>query len=261
MHSKERGILALGRQLVLGVILLALMSGGCNFQSDSAASAKSPNLKIALIGDSIGADLAKALRNPKFGGPRGVSWAITAQPGAGWGEGEDAQGNWPLDVVQGGTVALRVRAAARRHPSAIVIELGANDALRAAFAMTLNNGTKLAGSLIGTDNIIRSVVKLASALSSCVVLVSPSYDPTSLYGQERQYSVFALQLRTVLLKEASSAPDHRVVVADWAALSSTHRPAGGSSDNWFSPDGLHPNTFGLKALADLIVRTAKSCSS
>jgi lysophospholipase L1-like esterase len=190
-----------------------------------------------------------------------VTWAITAQPGAGWGEGEDAQGNWPLSVVQGDTAATRVRAAAIGQPSTIVIELGSNDALRASFAVSSNNGPKLLARLVGTDNNIRSVVNLASSLSRCVVLVSPSYYPTMTFSEEQIYSGTALQLRTVLLKEASSAPQHTVLVADWAALSSTHLLAAGSPENWFTADRLHPNSFGLRALADLIVRTARGCPS
>jgi lysophospholipase L1-like esterase len=52
-----------------------------------------------------------------------------------------------------------------------------------------------------------------------------------------------------------------VVVADWAALSSPHLPDAGSSENWFTADGLHPNIFGLRALANLIVHTARTCPS
>jgi lysophospholipase L1-like esterase len=109
--------------------------------------------------------------------------------------------------MQGDTPARRVRAAATGQPSAIVIELGTNDALRAAFAVSLNNGPKLLERLVGTDNNIRSVVNLASSLSRCV-LVSPSYNPTATLSQEQIYPGTALQLRTVLVKEASNAPQH-----------------------------------------------------
>lgn len=243
----------------MGFVLLALLAGGCNQGSASPTNVDRTNLKIALIGDSVAADLAKTLRNPHFGGPTGVGWAITAQPGAGWGEGEDAQGNWPLSVVHGGSVARRVRAAAGGQPSAIAIELGTNDALRASFAYSLNNGAQLLARFVGTDDNIRSIVKLASSLSRCVVLVSPSYYPTAAFNEEQAYAFTALQLRTVLMKEVSRSPRRSVVLADWAALSSTHRRAAGSSQNWFTADGLHPNRIGLRVLANLIVRTARSC--
>lgn len=242
----------------MGIVVFILMMGAPSSTANSA-SARPNDLKVALIGDSIAVQLAKDLRNSTFDGPRGVTWAITAQPGAGWGEGENAQGNWPLDVVQGHTVAQRVRAAARRRPSAVVIELGTNDALRAAFAYSLNNGTQLTARIDGTDDNIRNVVKLASSLSPCVALVSPSYYPTTVFGGGQYYSATALQIRTVLMNEESKVAHHWVVLADWAALSSTHLLPDGSPKGWFTADGLHPNANGLAALAQLIIRTVKTC--
>ncbi len=244
---------------MLGLVLLVLLAGGCNLGAASPNNVDGTNLKIALIGDSVAADLAKALRSPHFVGPSGVNWAITAQPGAGWGEGEDAQGNWPLSVVHGDSVARRVRAAAGGRPSAIAIELGTNDALRASFAYSLNNGAQLLARFDGTDDNIRSIVKVASSLSRCVVLISPSYYPTAAFDEEQNYAFAAFQLRSVLMKEVSRSSHRSVVLADWAALSSTHRRAAGSSQNWFTADGLHPNAIGLRVLANLIVRTARSC--
>jgi lysophospholipase L1-like esterase len=246
-------------RLALSIALVALTAGGCNLRPTSSTATESSNLKVAVIGDSVAADLAKALQNPSFDGPAGVSWEITAQPGAGWGEGEDVQGNWPLGIVEGDSTANRVRAASERQPSAIVIELGTNDALRASFAYSLNNGTQLLARLVGTDNNIRSDVQLASSLSPCVVLVSPSYYPTMAFGEEEHYSATALQIRTVLMREVSRVPQHAVLLADWAALSSTHRLAASAPENWFTPDGLHPNSLGLKALANLIAQTATNC--
>lgn len=258
MGDTELGCSGPSRGVVVGLAVLTLMLGaGCS--PANATSARRSDVKVALIGDSIAVDLAKDLRTSTFDGPRGVTWAITAQPGAGWGEGVNAQGNWPLDVVQGHTVAQRVRAAARGRPSAIVIELGTNDALRASFASSANDGTQLTARIDGTDNNIRTVVKLASSLSPCVVLVSPSYHPTTVFGGEQYYSAMALLVRTVLIKEESREARHRVVLADWAALSSTHLDATGTSGNWFTADGLHPNANGLAALANLIIRTAKTC--
>jgi lysophospholipase L1-like esterase len=249
---------ALSRGVVIGIAALTFMLGTGN-STVNATSARSSDLKVALIGDSIAVHLASDLRNSTIGGPHGVTWEISAQPGAGWGEGEDAHGNWPLDVVQGHTMAQRVRAAARGRPSVIVLELGTNDALRASFAYALNNGVQLKARIDGTDNDIRNVVKLASSLSPCVVLVSPSYYPTAVFGAEGYYSAMALQIRTVLMKEESRAAHHRVVLADWAAVSSTHLDAVGSSGDWFTSDGLHPDANGLAALANLIIRTAKTC--
>ncbi len=249
----------LSRVVAVGLAVLPFTVGAGSSPAN-AASARRGDVKVALIGDSIAVDLAKDLRISTFDGPLGVTWAITAQPGAGWGEGENAQGNWPLDVVEGHTVAQRVRVAAGGRPSAIVIELGTNDALRAAFAYSANNGAQLAARIDGTDKNIRKVVRLASSLSPCVVLVSPSYYPTTVFGGEHYYSTTALQIRTVLMKEESREVHHRVVLADWAALSSTHLAATGSSGDWFTADGVHPNAYGLAALANLIIRTAKTCA-
>jgi lysophospholipase L1-like esterase len=258
VHDTRAGGSLLSRGVGLGLAVLALLLGGGSSSAHAAGSPPS-DLKVALVGDSIGVDLAKELSNSSFAGPRDVAWAITAQQGAGWGEGENVQGNWPLDVVQGHTAAQRVRVAARGRPSVIVIELGTNDALRASFAYALNDGPQLKARIDGTDRNIRSVVKLASSLSPCVVLVSPSYYPTSVFGGDQYYSAMALQIRTVLMKEESRAAHHRVLLADWAALSSTHLDATGPSAGWFSTDSVHPNASGLAALAKLIVRTARTC--
>lgn len=257
VRRAERG---LPRRGIASFTLIALSLAGCNLRSSSATSLDSISPTVAVIGDSVAASLAGDMHKPGFHGPR-VRWAILAQPGAGWGEGEDSQGNWPLNVVQGDTAAERVRAAATRHPSAIVIELGTNDALRASFAYSLNNGGQLLQRLVGTDNNIRTVVKLASSLSHCVVLVSPSYYPTMAFGEEQHYSATALQLRTALMKEVSNDPQHTVALADWAAESSTHRLTAGGPENWFTSDGLHPNRAGLEALAWLIFGAVRTCSS
>jgi lysophospholipase L1-like esterase len=257
-HTRARGSL-LSRGVVLGLSVLTFVLGGGSSIANAAGTPLS-GLKVALIGDSIGVALAKELSNSNVAGPRDMAWAITAQPGAGWGEGENTQGNWPLDVVQGHTASQRVRTAARGRPSVIVIELGTNDALRASFAYALNDGPQLKARIDGTDHNIRSVVKLASSLSPCVVLVSPSYYPTSDFGGEKYYSAMALQIRTVLMKEESRAPHHEVLLADWAALSSTHLDATGSSGGWFTTDGVHPNESGLAALANLIARTVRTCA-
>jgi hypothetical protein len=63
------------------------------------------------------------------------------------------------------------------------------------------------GSMVPT---VRHVVKLASSLSPCAALVSPSYYPTTVSG------------------------DHEVLLADWAALSSSHLDAAAASGGWFT---------------------------
>ena len=214
---------------------------------------------LVLIGDSISAGLAKAVHHP--GGTRAedTTWTISSQPGAGWGEGENPRGSWPLGIVHGDWAADEVRAAARLHPTTIAIELGTNDALRAAFAYVTDSPVSLAARLTGTDENINSVVRLAGSVASCVVLVTPSYYPPSTFGAEAQFSVQALRTRVVLMQQATLTPHHAVVVADWAEVSAPHH-GHGRANNWFTSDGLHPNAQGEQALAALITQTAATCS-
>jgi lysophospholipase L1-like esterase len=191
-----------------------------------------------------------------------VTWRITSQAGAGWGEGQNTRGNWPLGIVQGDWAAKRVTAAAsKRRVATVAIELGTNDALRASFAFVTNSSTDLAARITGTDNNVSRVVKLASSLSRCVVLVTPSYYPPTTFGSEVHYSEQAWGIRAELLKQASIFHRRTVVIADWASLSSPHHLPSGAARSWFTDDGLHPNTVGERALAALIVRTADTCPS
>ncbi len=242
-----------------GALVAVLLLGGCTFRAAAATDVHPTDSTIAVIGDSISADLAAALRRPGFNGPAGVAWSITAQTGAGWGEGLNAQGNWPLDVVQGNWAATQVDAAASTHPSAIVIELGTNDALRAAFAFVANSSTDLAARLTGTRNNISSVVGEASSLSKCVVLVTPSYYPPTTFGAEVHYTQQAWGIRSQLIQQVSLSHGRTVAIADWAALSSPHHLESAAPGTWFVGDGLHPNTSGDRALAALIVRSVNGC--
>lgn len=242
-------------------LVVVLLLGGCTFRTAAATDIPRPAAStIAVIGDSISADLATDLRRRDFDGPAGVTWSITAQTGAGWGEGLNAQGNWPLEVVQGNWAAAQVDTAANAHPSAVVIELGTNDALRAAFAFVANSSTDLAARLTGTRNNISSVVRDASSLSKCVVLVTPSYYPPTTFGAEVHYTQQAWGIRSQLLQQVSMRHGRTVAIADWAALSSPHHLQSGAPGTWFVGDGLHPNISGERALAALIVQTVNGCS-
>ncbi len=239
------------------VAVLTLLTGGPSVEAASLGIPDHSSM-LVLIGDSISAGLAKAVRSPGGSGPADTTWAISSQPGAGWGEGQNAHGYWPLGIVQGNWAEDEVRAAARRHPATIAIELGTNDALRAAFAYVTDSPMELAARLTGTDDNISTVVHLAAALASCVVLVTPSYYPPSTFGTEVQFSLQALRTRVVLMEQQTRDPHRAVLVADWAELSAPHHGHGRSTD-WFTSDGLHPNAQGEQALAALIMRTAASC--
>ncbi len=171
-------------RVVTGVIVLTVLLLAATPRLGAAAPSgvTVSRSTLVLIGDSISAGLAKAVHHP--GGTRAedATWTISSQPGAGWGEGENPRGSWPLGIVHGDWAADEVRAAARLHPTTIAIELGTNDALRAAFAYVTDSPVSLAARLTGTDENINSVVRLAGSVASCVVLVTPSYYPPSTFG-------------------------------------------------------------------------------
>lgn len=233
----------------------------CAFQAEAVTNGHSAHSTIALIGDSIALHLAEDLHDPDFNGPPDVTWSITSQAGAGWGEGQNAHGNWPLNIVQGNWAAKRVIAAARTRPSVIAIELGTNDALRNSLVFASDSLVTLAPRITGTETNISNVVKLGSSESRCVVLVTPTpsfYSPTTS-SAESIYSEQAGIIRDELLKQASTAHGHSVVIADWGVFSWPHHLPSAETGSWFIKDGLHLNATGERALAALIVRTANTC--
>jgi hypothetical protein len=248
-----------GCALIVAGVVAATLTGGCNLPTTGVTAGPPSRPTIALIGDSISGRLAIDLRTPDFHGPRGVAWSIASQAGAGWGEGQNARGNWPLGIVQGNWAATRVLHATAVRPSAIAIELGTNDALRASFAFVTNSSANLLARISGTDSNVTRDVKLATSRSRCVVLVTPSYFPPTTFGSEVHYSEQAWGIRAELLQQASAGHGRSVAIADWAALSSPHHVASGLPGSWFLGDGLHPNLIGERALAELIVRTADTC--
>jgi len=202
-----------------------------------------------------------------FGGPPDArNWTIDGTSGAGWGMGTNAGGQWPLEVVQGDWAAKHVQALGMTRPAAIVIELGTNDALRADFAAAASNTTALANRQSGTDNNIKGDVALARTMTSCIVLVTPSTFPTTLYGPGtiQTEEVFAQQAARVdaeLKQQELVSSEGSTLIADWATISATHHLPSGASGNWFSSDEVHPNFAGEQQLASLIDRTVNTCPS
>ncbi len=247
---------------ITAVVVVALLCGlleGCG----SAVSRGDP--KIAVLGDSISGLLARDIRTVGFNGhPNTRNWTIDGQFGAGWGEGENAEGQWPLSVTHGTWVARSLRALGKDHPAAIVIELGTNDALRADFAAATSNATALANRQDGTEGNIKSDVRLARAVTSCVVLVTPTTYPTKVFGPgtpqtEKLFSEQADRVDELLLQQSSKSPHGIVAIANWAKVSAGHHLPSSDSGNWFSSDELHPNFAGERALASLISRTVERC--
>jgi hypothetical protein len=73
--------------------------------------------KIAVLGDSISAIMARDMKTLGFDGhPNTRHWMIDALFGAGWGQGENASGQWPLSVTHGTWVARNLRALAKTAP-------------------------------------------------------------------------------------------------------------------------------------------------
>jgi hypothetical protein len=244
---------------LVGAGTLAL-AGSSGVQPVGATTAH-PSHAIALIGDSISLGLAHDLHNPRLKTPAGVTWSISAQAGAGWGEVRNMQGDWPLGVVQGNWAGMPVQNdAAHGRPPVLAIELGTNDAARAGFAFVVDSPTDLSQRIQGTEDNIRAVVVRASLESPCVVLVTPSYYPTKIFGLETNYSAQAWIVRSELLDQARSIPHRYVVIADWGTLSLSHHTTSGGATSWFEADQLHFNLTGERALANLIVQTAATCS-
>jgi lysophospholipase L1-like esterase len=245
------------RTTVLASVSLSLVGSTC------AATRGPPPvaLRIALLGDSVLSDMARDIKAIGFGGhPDTADWTIAAQTGAGWGAGEDKTGQWPLGVVQGTWAAEQVHALGQSHPNALVIELGTNDALRAAFADATSDAPTLAARRAGTDHNIGDVVAQAAALTSCVVLVTATAYPTPLFAGGTLYAKEAIRVSDRLRGQAKRTAHHATLVADWSAESAAHHLGDGSPGNWFATsDEIHPNFAGEQSLAALIASTAAKC--
>jgi lysophospholipase L1-like esterase len=263
VHS--RAFVALCRSWRVGLAgTLAVGSGvlgSCGTLGSPAGASGPLGPHVALLGDSVLSDMARDIRTTGFGThPDTRAWTIDGQTGSGWGATEDASGQWPLDVVEGGWAVTRVRALGESHPAAIVLELGTNDALRGAFALATSDPHTLAARRTGTDDNIRAVITAASALTPCVIVVTPSAYPTPLFRAEDLYASEAARLAGVLRLQASSAAQPPVLIADWLAESATHHLGDGIAANWFATnDEIHPNLSGEQALAELIASTVARC--
>jgi hypothetical protein len=238
----------------LVALLVCGLAGGCSSPSVSTTP------KIVFIGDSIAGNLERAIRTSGFDGPAGdQGWTFVSQAGAGWGEGENAQGNWPLGVVQGQTIARRIRGSGDAPPAAIVLELGTNDALRADFSFTLSDRSELSAQYLGLIANIDSDVAMARSITSCVVLVTPSAYRTSIYGEGLIYKALAQRVDQLLRAQAASGTHGATLIADWAAVSSSHHGVGSDGESWFLGDNIHLDNAGNHALAALVARTLSEC--
>jgi lysophospholipase L1-like esterase len=210
---------------------------------------------IAVVGDSIFLGVRDGLPNGVVkADTAGTIWDIDAESGFGWGaSGPD----WPLSVVHGSWVHRHASGLLARHPDTLVVELGANDALRASFAIAERQPGFARQILAGVATNVGRVLEDARGRTRCVVLVTAPTQPTTLFGAGALYVRQATLVNSTLRRVAAS---HKAVaIADWARWSAGHYHVDGSAGNWFAPDGLHLDTQGQSALLTLVQRTATAC--
>jgi hypothetical protein len=226
------------------------------------SAAPGPAHPVAVIGDSVFAIIARAPTPPS---PSVTSWQINAQSGDGWGS---APVNWPLGVVRGTWAIALARGIFTQHPSALVVELGTNDAIRAVFADGTGNPALGRRILTGVAEAVSQLLTEGAPEIPCTVLVTASTHETGLFGQGLHYSDAAGKVNAILRAKASEADGKKtsgtggksVLIADWGALAAPHHLAEGAPGNWFTPgDDIHPNAAGQRALLGLIQRVVKTC--
>jgi hypothetical protein len=210
---------------------------------------------VGVIGDSVFANLANQV---DFNSLRLVrithaTWDIRATSGFGWGASAPS---WPLETVEGAWALGLARGTFALHPSALVVELGTNDAMRLAFAG--RHPRQAAAIRQGVSGDIDELLKESlGARISCIVLVTAPEHSTSIFGAGSRFAVAAEKVNQIIISDAKRAGDD-VKVTDWAALSATHHE--GPAD-WFLPDDVHPNINGEVALVGMIETSIHSCAA
>jgi lysophospholipase L1-like esterase len=217
----------------------------------SAASYLKP---IAVIGDSVFAGIESRLATtglPHASFAR--SWLITAEAGFGWGASAPS---WPLSTIQGSWAIGLARGLASIDPACLIVELGANDALRATFADALGKPELAAQIRRAVEANIDQLLTLTAQLGIPVVLVTAPTDPTTSFGGGVAYANEARLVNTSIRTSAQAASG-RVTVADWAAYSAPHHGVAALATKWFIGDDLHPSEAGDEALVNLVMRSAQ----
>jgi lysophospholipase L1-like esterase len=170
---------------------------------------------------------------------------------------------WPVSTVRGSWAIALARGLDSRHPSALVVELGANDSLRATFADVLGKPQLAAQIRAAVATNISELLAESARLGLPTVLVTVPTFPTTDFGGGVRYEREAQLVNSIIRSAATAAtataaaaaaarPGDRVIVADWATLSGPHHLADPSTASWFTADGLHPNPVGEAALVGLV---------
>jgi len=218
-----------------------------------------PPHRVAVIGDSVFANIAQTVAKKALGAESyAQSWQISATSGNGW---NATPVTWPLKVVDGDWAIDSARGLAESQPSVLVVELGADDALRAVFA-SVTAHPKFARDLVtGVSKNIGELIDQESPQLPCTVLVTAPAFPTDLFGAGEAYVTEAVLVNAAIREQALRHRKSDVRLADWAAFSAAHHSPVGPSKDWFAPgDNVHPNLAGEKALISLIHRVIKTCA-
>lgn len=188
---------------LLGICLASGLNAAPSKNHETAVPAKQT---VLVLGDSLSAE---------YGLARGAGWVALLQARL-------AQQTWPVQVVNasisgettsGGTTRLPALLA-QHKPQVVVIELGANDALRGL-------------PLRSTQSNLEAMVKASQATGAKVLLVGmmlpPNYGKRYTEDFARTFGQVAQSQRTAflpfLLKGVADRPDAR---------------------DWFQADGIHP---------------------
>ena len=138
-----------------------------------------PPHRVAVIGDSVFANIAQTVVKKALGGESyAQSWQISATSGNGW---NATPISWPLKVLDGHWAIDSARGLAASHPSALVVELGADDALRAVFASALSDPTRAAEVVNGVSANVGEFLDQESSVVPCTVLVTAPSVETPIF--------------------------------------------------------------------------------
>jgi lysophospholipase L1-like esterase len=210
-----------------------------------------------VVGDSVSAGIQNRVLDGQLLGVGDLGkWQFAAIAGFGW---SASAPTWPLSTTRGTWVIGLTRGAYEEHPSALVVELGVNDSLRATFADAERRAGLAAQIRTAVAENVAQVLHESISHVPCTVLVTAPTYPTKLFAGGARYEKEATLIDDILRIAVARTGSSRARIADWARYSAAHHLAQTSPENWFTPDGTHPNARGDAALVGLLQRTISSC--